>query len=315
MFSPAQFARSKYILATLAVFVMSCSGDTAVEEGSVYQLYYLGGQSNMDGYGYVGELSADLNAPVPGVRIFHGNTVPDDSSGGGIGYWSELQPGHGVGFSSDGAENSYSERFGVEQTFALRLLELDPDAKIAILKYSRGGTSIDSAAAGGFGSWDPDYGGGDGVNQYDHFLNSVGYATSVGDIDGDGTPDTLVPAGILWMQGESDAAYTEEIAAGYLDNLTQLMGLLRAAFHTTDELPIVIGRISDSGQGDDGLVWDYGEIVRAAQAAFVESDAKASLVTSTDEYSYSDPWHYDTEGYIDLGRQFADAVVGLREGR
>ena len=55
--------------------------------------------------------------------------------------------------------------------------------------------------------------------------------------------------------------------------------------------------------------------MRAAQAAFVESYAKAFLVTSTDEYSYSDPWHYDTEGYIDLGRQLADAVVGLREGR
>lgn len=315
MFRRARFIKSRCALVTLAVLFLSCSGDASEDEGSFYQLYYLGGQSNMDGFGYVSELPADLNAPVPGVRIFHGNTVPDDSSGGGLGFWSELRPGHGTGFSSDGVENDYSERFGVEQTFALRLLELDPDAKIAILKYSRGGTSIDSAAAGGFGSWDPAYGGGDGVNQYDHFLNTVGYAISVSDIDGDGKPDSLVPSGILWMQGESDAAFTEEVAAGYLDNLTQLMGLLRAAFHATDELPIVIGRISDSGQDDDGLVWDYGDIVRAAQATFVESDVKAALVTSTDEYSYSDPWHYDTEGYIDLGRKFADAVVGLRGGR
>lgn len=310
----SQFARSKLALVTSTVLLLSCSGDSG-EEGSTYKLYFLGGQSNMDGYGYISELPADLNAPVSGVRIFHGHTVPDDSSGGGLGFWSELRPGHGVGFSSDGAENTYSERFGIELTFALRLRELDPDEKIAIIKYSRGGTSIDSAAAGGFGSWDPDYGGGDGVNQYDHFLNAVGYAVSVSDIDGDGSPDNLVPAGILWMQGESDAAYTEEIAADYLDNLNELMGLLRAAFHAVDDISVVIGRISDSGQDDDGQVWDFGDVVRAAQAAFVESDANAALVTSTDDYSYSDPWHYDTPGFIDLGRQFADAVVGLRGGR
>ena len=59
------------------------------------------------------------------------------------------------------------------------------------------------------------------------------------------------------------------------------------------------------------MVWEYGEIVRAAQAEFVEADGNAALVTSTDEYGYSDPWHYDTAGYLDLGRRFAEAVVGL----
>lgn len=303
------------LLSGFAVLVLSsCSGGSETEAGTTYQLYYLGGQSNMDGYGYVGELPADLNVAVSGVRIFHGNTVPDDSAGGGLGIWSELRPGHGVGFSSDGTTNFYSERFGVEQTFALRLRELNPDANIAIIKYSRGGTSIDAAAAGSFGSWDPDYGDGEGANQYDHFLNTVGYAVSVSDIDGDGAPDNLVPAGIVWMQGESDAAFTEEIARRYSSNLTRLMGLIRAAFHS-DDMPVVIGRISDSGQDDDGLVWDYGDIVREAEAAFVEGDAAAALVTTTDEYSYSDRWHYDTEGYIDLGRQFADALMALQEGR
>ena len=51
--------------------------------------------------------------------------------------------------------------------------------------------------------------------------------------------------------------------------------------------------------------------VREAQAAFVEKDARAALVTSTDDYGYSDPYHYDTAGYIDLGRQFADALHEL----
>ena len=120
----------------------------------------------------------------------------------------------------------------------------------------------------------------------------------------------LLTAGIVWMQGESDAAFTAEIALRYAENLKRLMDLLRAALRV-DDLPVVIGRIADSGQDSDGRVWDYGEVVRAAQAAFVEKDPNAALVTSTDAYAFSDLWHYDSAGYLDLGRSFADAMVGL----
>lgn len=266
----------------------------------------------MDGFGYVGELPAELNRPVDGVLIFHGNPAPDDSSGGGLGVWTELQPGHGTGFSSNGRQNSYSDRFGVEQTFALRLRELDPNRNIALIKYSRGGTSIDAEAAREYGSWDPGYQ--DGVNQYDHFLSTISNAMATRDIDGDSFPDSLVPAGIVWMQGESDADCTEEIAFRYQDNLTTLMGLIRTALGA-DDIPVVIGRISNSGQVASGLVWEHMEIVRYAQAAYVESDSAAALVASTDDYGYSDPWHYDTEGYVDLGRRFAEAVLELGRER
>lgn len=47
------------------------------------------------------------------------------------------------------------------------------------------------------------------------------------------------------------------------------MDLFRAAFRV-DDLPAVIGRISDSGQVEGGAegekVWTHGEIVRKAQA-------------------------------------------------
>ena len=58
-----------------------------------YHLYYLGGQSNMDGYGRVGELLDDLQDPVDGVMIFHGNTAADATAVDGRGVWSELRPG------------------------------------------------------------------------------------------------------------------------------------------------------------------------------------------------------------------------------
>ena len=302
-------ARGRIIGATLSVALIPVQPSSAQV---TYKLYFLGGQSNMDGFGYNSELPDDLSGPVPGVMIFHGNPAPDAVEVDGRGIWSVLKPGHGVGFSSDGETDLYSNRFGLELTFARQLQELNPNTRIAIIKYSRGGTSIDSEAAGDFGSWDPDYGGRTGVNQYDHFLATIRNAMSVDDIDGDGLADKLVPSGIVWMQGESDAAYTEELAYGYRDNLERLINLLRAAFRV-DDLPVVIGRISDSGQDDDGMIWDHGDIVRKIQADFVERDAAAALVTSTDEYSYSDPWHYDSEGYIDLGRRFADAMAKIEK--
>jgi len=281
-------------------------------QAKTFKLYYLGGQSNMDGFGYARELPEGLRGPVKGVRIFHGNTSPDEAEVDGKGLWTELRPGHGTGFTSDGKTNTYSDRVGVELTFARHLLEREPEAHIAIIKYSRGGTSIDPGAASTFGCWDPDYSTGNGVNQYDHFLATVRNALAVSDIDGDGEADTLVPSGIVWMQGESDAAHGEEIARRYEGNLKRLMDLIRAAFRV-DDLPVAIGRISDSGKDADGKVWDYGRVVRDAQAMFVRKDGSAALVTTTDGYSYSDNWHYDTAGYIDLGKQFADALAGRRK--
>jgi hypothetical protein len=276
-----------------------------------YHLYYLGGQSNMDGYGYVKELPSALNQPMNGVMIFHGNTSKDNEPEDGNGIWTQLKPGHGVGFMSDGTTNQYSDRFGVELTLARRLKERNPNENIAFIKYSRGGTSIAIKAAGQFGCWDPDFEEGNRVNQYDHFLATVRNALSVSDIDGDGESDRLIPSGIVWMQGESDANQ-EDTAHAYAANLTRLMNLIRAAFRM-DDIPVVIGRISDSGRDEkDGKVWDYGDIVRTAQAQFVNEDGYAALVTSTDRYGYSDTWHYDTEGYIDLGQQFADALIRIQ---
>ncbi|MEN8117512.1 MAG: sialate O-acetylesterase [Bacteroidota bacterium] len=275
-----------------------------------YKVFYLGGQSNMDGFGYNKELPDELNKPVQGVYIFHGNTAKDTFEIGGQGIWDLLKPGHGVGHSSSFEGNNLSERFGIEQTFALEIQKLLPGENIALIKYSKGGTSIHIDAAGRFGCWDPDFNVGTGNNQYDHFLATVKNAYSAKDIDGDGEEDELIPAGILWMQGESDAG-TPEWANQYSANLKRLIDLIRAAFRT-DDLPVVIGRISDSGNDDeDGMVWNYGKEVRWQQARFVSQDENAALVTSTDNYSYSDPWHYDTKGYIDLGKKFAEKMVGL----
>ena len=274
-----------------------------------YKLYYLGGQSNMDGYGLVSELPDEYKSPEANVLIYQSSREKDNAPLNGAGKWSPLRPGHGRGFTSDGMKNTYSERFGIEISLGKRLRELNPSSPIALLKYSKGGTSIHVDVAGDFGCWDPDFSQGNGINQYDHFLATLSQALSVRDIDGDGEEDTLIPAGIVWMQGESDAT-SKETAEQYEANLKRLMDLIRAALRV-DDLPVVVGRISDSGQDGDGKVWDFGATLRQAQADFCTKDARAALITSTDNYGYSDKWHYDTAGYLYLGVQFAEALAKL----
>lgn len=282
--------------------------------GDTFRLYFMGGQSNMEGYGYNADLPDSLRGTVDDAWIFQGNPAGDEARGGGRGLWQRLQPGHGVGFTSDGAANTLSDRFGPELTFARRLQARYPGQKIAIIKYARGGSSIDSLAAAHFGAWEPDYRGTHGINQYDHFLATVRNALARRDINGDGRADRIVPAGIIWMQGESDASHTEAIAARYKQHLKRLMDLLRAALRT-DDLPVVIGKISDSGNEADGKVWTYGELVQHAQEQYVRTDPQAAIVRSTRSYDYSDPWHYDSAGYIDLGVKFAEAVYRLNQSR
>jgi len=276
------------------------------------RVFYLGGQSNMSGFGENADLPDSITSNLNDVSIFQGNPAPDEDESGGLGNWAKLTPGHGWEFTSDEKQNNLSDFFGIELSFAKKLKEYYPNEKIALIKYSRAGISIDSLAAGNWGSLEPDYRGKNGLNQYDHILKTVHLAFNDSDIDNDGNEDYLIPSGIIWMQGESDARFTEEIAHRYYDNLKRLMDLVRAALHQ-DDLPIVIGKISDSGNNSSGKVWRHGEIVQYAQEKFVRTEQNVAIVRSTKHYGYYDAFHYDSNGYIDLGEKFAEAIYLLNK--
>ncbi len=293
-----------------------CGAIASGAHAKVYRVYYLGGQSNMDGYGQTKDLSAEQREPVGGCMIYRGAVQGFGDEPRGLGVWATLTPGFGVGYASDGSTNRLSNRFGPELTFGAMMRQLHPESNIAIIKYSRGGSSIMLETGGA--TWDVDdrreHNGQIGINQFDHALKTIDIAMSVRDIDGDGEDDTLIPAGIVWMQGESDGN-NEQAADAYERNLSELMDLLRAALRV-DELPVVIGQISDSGLKDGGQpVWRWGDRIRAAQRAYCEKDPNAALVTSTDGYGYSDRAHYDSAGYLDMGEQFAKAMHALETGQ
>lgn len=295
--------------ASLLFGLLSFAGYAAAE---TYQLYFLGGQSNMEGYGVVSELPDELAGPFERVMIFTGRLADDDDPNGGQGVWRLLEPGHGRGFRTDSKTSELGSRFGPELTFARTLAAKSPDTRIAIIKYAKGGSGLGTDV--GYGDWDPDYAENSRINQYDHALTAIRNALAQADIDGDGETDTLVPAGIAWMQGESDAG-DPNVASSYQDNLKRMMNLLRAVLRT-DDLPVVIGKITNSGMWGDEPMMQHIDIVQRAQETFVKADECAAWVTMTDELSYppDDPWHYTTDGFLRMGTAFAEAMLELQAG-
>ena len=311
------FIRPVLLMIVLLACLQACGADksgesTAAGEPLTYKIYFLAGQSNMDGHGKVKELQPDMNAPVEGVYIFEGRMREDGRSNAGVGLWQVLEPGFGTGFSTNGKRNRLSDRFGPELSFGRRMQVLQPDENIAIIKYARGGTALVHGISS-YGSWDPDYSEENGQNQYDHALATLRNAFEASDINGDGVTDRLVPAGIVWMQGEADAAGGRQAAVNYERNLRRMMDLLRAALRT-DDLPLVIGRIKDSGDTPETRVMEFSPEVRAQQQAFVEADPCAALVTVTDSFRFlPDGWHYLSEDYVTLGEAFAEEMAALEQ--
>lgn len=301
---------NKYLLLASLAW-MQVAGATSESEGTTYKLYYLGGQSNMEGFGYNAELPATADRVSGDVMIFTGQMALDNATDAGVGRWQPLQPGFGTGFKTDGESSRLSDRFGPELLFGQTIAANTPGERVAIIKYALGGSGL--AEGVGYGNWHPDFATGNGLNQYDHALKTLRNAFAVTDIDGDGAPDRLLPSGIVWMQGEADAFDSQAAADDYRANLERLMGLLRAALRV-DDLPVVIGKITDSGMSDDGTVMDYIGTVQAAQRDFVDDDECAAYVTVTDGLSYlDDGWHYDTEGFVRLGTAFAEAMSKLEQ--
>jgi hypothetical protein len=242
---------------------------------------------------------------VPGAFIYRANSMKDDSTFNNSGYWQPLKPGFGSGYAAlNDSTSAYSDKFGLELSFAREILQKQPGKKIALFKFSRGGASIDTLAASTWGSWDPRY---TRQNQWDYFRQSWAKASAVTDLDGDGKPEKLVPKAILWMQGESDASFSPEIAAAYEANLSILMAELRKTFGNP-ELPVLIGQISAASQWQYGTARENAETVRNAQQTVVQKDKNAKLISGADSYVLTDGWHYRAQDYVDMGKRFGEAL-------
>lgn len=279
----------------------------------VVEVYILAGQSNMDGLGLVAELPRELLEIQSEVYIYNPNRRNDQESLQDIGYWEQLRPGHGSGFSTDGSRSYYSDKFGIELSFSKHLKTLQPDIEFALFKYAKGGASIHPDAAADYGSWHPYFENGNGINQWDHFMYQYNRAMHLADFDGENKEVIFKPMGFLWLQGESDASFSHEIAESYEENLTYLIQRVRELTGVAD-LPIVIAQISESNLADteNGKVLVHGEVVMRAQYNIAANNNNVAIIYAPENIGWLDNWHYDSNTYVELGRRFAEAIYTMK---
>jgi len=195
--------------------------------------------------------------------------------------WVDLEPGYG----------HQPGEFGPEVSFGYRLHELFPNDEIYLVKEGVSGTNL-------AGDWNPHTGG-----IYNIFKNRVNAA--VANLTAAGKSPVI--SGMIWMQGESDTR-THNSAAAYSDNLTDLITSVRSDFSTPD-MPFVVGRITDYYEW--GTTAD-NTLVRNAQMTVPGLVGNASWI-DTDDLQWAYGGHYGTQGQIDLGIRFADAIVAIPE--
>lgn len=192
--------------------------------------------------------------------------------------------------------------FGPEITCGRRLVDLlKPDAfsRVAIIKYSQGGTSLYSDwKAGGTATT-----AGDGP-QYVSFQSMV--ASGLAALASAYPSAEITIEGMTWMQGESDVPTA---SAAYNANLTAFIADVRLTYNLPS-LPFVVARLSASqtGAGNVTLL----NVVRQAQVDVAAADRWTGWV-NTDSFGLkSDYLHFDAAGQQSLGYAFAEALLGLR---
>lgn len=252
------------------------TADTAVDPGPV-QVYLLAGQSNMDGYAYVTGLPPSLQVSQGDVRLYWS----------GNGSWTGLAPAsYGIDYGV--------EYFGPEVTFGRFLADQDEAPPVALIKHAIGGTDLAYYWYPGEYRRDPAQGLG-----YRDFLATIELALA--ELDAEGTAWEI--AGMIWMQGESDAYSDEDIAAAYEANLTHFISRVRDDVGAPD-LPFVIGKIHCP-------TCPYGDIVRAGEDAVDAADPKVTAFATEDLSVNADGIHYDGAAMRTLGERFAESLLGL----
>lgn len=245
-----------------ALLALLISGSAAAEPDREVQILLLAGQSNMVGLARVDELVAGEAGFHPRVLAFEG------------GDWRRYEPHYSQPEAATG--------LGPEVT-AGRTAAGATGKTIGIVKVAVGGTNL-------WFDWNADRPG----SLYQTLRETA--AEALRKLREKGLRGRI--AGVLWMQGESDAVKPMS-ASMYGAHLARLIA--RAREDSGDpELPFVLGRITPSP------LWPYAAFVRSAQEA-AAADPDVRYVDTDDLPRRPDLAHYDTRGITELGRRLARA--------
>jgi hypothetical protein len=272
-------------------------------------VYILAGQSNAVGYNHIREYHGDTSmlqsqlTAISGTLFWPGtNSLPATA-----GQWTGLRPG----LAAIAAEERYSSGcFGPEIGFALKLRELDPAGKIAIIKYAEGATGI--ARSSDYNDYIPALKGFDdkGINWappeqekpagklYSGLLENIRLALS--GLDERGIPYRI--GGFIWMQGEHEAGISPTMAGDYDKILSGLIRSVRKDL-SINNLLFLIGEINSH-------TWAFGDLARERQVAVCSEDPLSVLVKTVDlpRKGVGNLAHFDADGMLELGKRFGAAA-------
>lgn len=172
------------------------------------------------------------------------------------------------------------ERIGVGlgSTFGRVIADRRPDVVVGLIPAAFGGSSLDE--------WRP------GHYLYNNALDRAREAIASGKL-----------AGILWHQGESDAA--PELAATYPERFAAMIARLRKDLGA-EHVPVIVGEIGHFVEG-------VGPI-NTALAKVVERVPRSALVTADGLEHQGDSLHFDSAAFRELGRRYAKAWESLADG-
>lgn len=273
--------KSRLTTTCASFLALSLLAAPTLDAATHYDIYLVGGQSNMDGRGRVNELKDELASwrePQRDIQIFYANpklqsrmrSEPLTST------WQVLAPGFSVPPNFNGPLPSGT--FGPELSFARALADRCHEQHLALIKVTEGGTSLRK-------DWDPD-----GGRLYHTFTNSVQEALGLLKSNG----DTYTLRGMIWHQGEADVSAG---AALYVTNLTNFIQCVRRDLGSP-RLPFVIGEIATN----------HPPAFRQAQASATNLVVGTSFA-SADGLTTGDGLHFRTAGVLELGRRYANAMI------
>ena len=294
------YIKNNYIFFCLGLLFTSvaCTNNSNVEvdkTSQVINVVLLAGQSNMEGAGNYDELSQAIKNRITATKNRVQYALRDEEAGP-LTYKT-----------SDYHKKKYGayKTFGPEMLIGLTLAEAYPNKRFLLLKTAYGGTSL-------YGAWNPywtkanaikaEKGYKENLPLFSMFSENINKQLTL--LDNQKQPYKII--GMLWLQGENDAS-KEFSAIGYQQNLTDLIKELRHKFNFK---PFVIGQINSTyGKFKQGP-----EIVRNAMQVIADEDVNVDIVNTSInsnwlDYPKHDYVHYNTEGQVRLGKEFAKMLM------
>lgn len=176
---------------------------------------------------------------------------------------------------------------GLGKTFGQIVADLDPNVTVGLIPCAVGGSPIDTWKPGGYHSQTKSH-------PYDDCLRRVSVALETGTLKG-----------ILWHQGESDS--NAQKAPLYRQELNELIARFRHEFDAPN-VPFIAGQMGQFVERP----WDeYRKQVDAVHRSLVGNVPMTAFVSSDGLGHRGDQVHFDSAGYRELGKRYADVYLEM----